>query len=1177
MDKSPLDLLARQCLIVLARHLPGFSPDWWTTHVVKQLTFQQQQFVQRGQVSRLDQLDLAALLRLLDQNWYELSNVNNWPIAARNWLKESQTLRNRWAHAPAGGLADSDTYRDLDTLERLTRVLGADDTELAAIRNQRKLLIEKLAGGGNGQVPVATAMPPSTLAKGVLVRLKSKPMVTGAVIDHLPGEPEDRFLVFHDSAVATYYASQLEVTAAKCARLQVTPAALHAALTALQLRHPSTSYLYSLFVSRINFVPYQFRPVLKLIQSDRPRLLIADEVGVGKTIEAGLILKELQARRELRSVLVICPKPLVAERKWLEEMKRFDEQFTHLDGPTLRYCIEETHLDGVWPQQHARAILPYSLFDETLLMGKHQGRKKQRGLLDLDPPPAFDLVIVDEAHHIRNTDTWAYRTVRYFCDNAEAVVLLTATPIQLGDNDLFTLLHLLRPDVLPNRQAFEQMSEPNPHINTAIEAARAARPNWQTASRVAIGQAATTAWGQGVMTADPCLQQAHDLLDADAMDAEARLTLIRQLENLYTFAPLINRTRRRDIGNFTLRKPETIAVDFTPEQMALHHDLLDLTGRILAHRHGDLNLQFMLTTVRRQLASCVFGLAPLLDAVLHRHLSQIEISEVGDDDTPDELGDVLYEFRGDVERLIQQGCNLKGPDPKFEAFRKTIRNKQRLPNNKLLVFSTFRHTLAYLLKQLNVESVRVGLIHGDVPDDARRELRHRFSLAKEDPQALDVLLSSEVGCEGLDFQFCDGLVNYDLPWNPMRVEQRIGRIDRYGQKSETVAIYNFITPGTVDAEIYERCLLRIGVFRQALGGSEEILGQITREIRDIAENLSLSPEDQASRLQQLADNQIRSIQEQAKLEEEQTSLFGLSLPRQDEDMVREASSFWLSQAMIANLVERYLAQLESGKASRPLASKPVVTLQLAQDVRDKLLADFKPLKLAGATARNWERWLKGNDAYLTLTFDAATAADRHDIAFINPTHPLARQAAHIINPEAPPVCILRAATDTIAPGRYPYAIYRWQKLGLKDDFTFQPVCTTTALIDHLLTLLAAAEAGATPLPLTTNEETALEEAHYRLWSDARAEHVEQVQQHARSRQASLDTTHAARLAVLEEQRDANADTRIRRMRESQIEAARRDYERRAGELRMAPAQADVIAEAVAFGVLMVEELTCLSA
>lgn len=1170
MEKPPLDLLAHHSFVVLAKHLPGFSPDWWVTYVVNQLTFQQQKILQQEKLTRLDQLDLAALLRLLDKNWYELSNVNGWPISARNWLKESQTLRNRWAHAPAGGLADSDIYRDLDTLDRLTSMLGASDDDLAGIRNQRKALIEKLAGISNRPVSLAATALPSTFSKGALVRLKSRPTVTGAVIDHLPGEPEDRFLVFHDGALATYYASQLEVVPAKSARVEVTPVALHAALTALQLRHPSTNHLYSLFASRINFIPYQFRPVLKLIQSDRPRLLIADEVGVGKTIEAGLILKELQARRELRSVLVICPKPLVAERKWQEEMKRFDEQFAHLDGAALRYCIDETHLDGVWPQQYARAIVPYSLFDETLLMGKQKGRKKQRGLLDLDPPPAFDLVIVDEAHHIRNTDTWAYRTVRYFCDNAEAVVLMSATPIQLGGDDLFTLLHLLRPDVLPSRQAYTQMSEPNPYINTAIESARAARSDWQETTRDALGEAVATAWGRGVMTADPRLQQTKDLLDADAIDAEARLMVIRHLENLYTFAPLINRTRRRDIGSFTLRKPETIAVDFTPEQAALYHDLLDLIGRILAHRHGDMNLQFMLTTVRRQLASCVFGLAPLLDATLQRHLSQVELSEVGDDDTPDELGDVLAEFCDDVERLILQARSLKGPDPKFEAFRKTIRDKQKLPNNKLLVFSTFRHTLAYLIQQLAGESVRTGLIHGGVPDDERRELRHRFSLDKADPQALDVMLSSEVGCEGLDFQFCDALVNYDLPWNPMRVEQRIGRIDRYGQKSNVVVIHNFITTGTVDAEIYERCLLRIGVFRQALGGSEEILGQLTREIRDIAENLALSPEEQAGRLQQLADNQIRAIQEQAKLEEEQSKLFGLHLPTRDEDMVRDASSFWLSQSMLANLIERYLAQMEPDKPQRSLARKPVVTLQLAQDVREKLLVDFRPLNLGSATARSWERWLKGSDPYLALTFDAITASDRRDVAFINPTHPLARQAAHAIHTEAPPVCNLMAVTDAVSPGRYPYAIYRWQKVGLKDDFTFQPVCTDPTLVGHLLKLLATAQAKDADLPLTSDEEAVLEQAHYRLWSDARAEHNEQVQQHANTRMASLDTTHAARLAVLEEQRDANLDARIRRMRESQIDAARRDYERRAEELRIAPGRADVMAEAVAFGVLVVE-------
>ena len=131
------------------------------------------------------------------------------------------------------------------------------------------------------------------------------------------------------------------------------------------------------------------------------------------------------------------------------------------------------------------------------------------------------------------------------------------------------------------------------------------------------------------------------------------------------------------------------------------------------------------------------------------------------------------------------------------------------------------------------------MVHGGTPDEDRMALRSRFEQPQEAADTLDVLLFSEIGCEGLDYQFCDCIVNYDLPWNPMRVEQRIGRIDRNGQQSESVAIVNLITPGTVDADIYERCLVRIGVFESALGCSEEILGEISKEIKNIAENYAL--------------------------------------------------------------------------------------------------------------------------------------------------------------------------------------------------------------------------------------------------------------------------------------------------------------------------------------------------
>jgi ATP-dependent helicase HepA len=714
------------------------------------------------------------------------------------------------------------------------------------------------------------------------------------------------------------------------------------------------------------------------------------------------------------------------------------------------------------------------------------------------------------------------------------------------------------------------MAEPNPYLNAAIESARGALPDWRDMVHTSIEQAVNTQWGKGVLSTDPRLQAAHDLLMGQGDDVKNRIELIRNLEELYTFAPFINRTRRRDIGCFTTRKPETVAVEFTPEQSVLHSELIDLISRILAHRHGDENLKFMLTTLRRQVASCVFGLAPLLEAILHRHLSRIELSEAGDEEAPESCSEILAEYRTEVDTLIRRARGLTGPDPKFDAFLKVIRDKQKLTNNKLLVFSTFRHTLAYLIDRLTDEPIRIGLIHGDISDEERRDLRNRFSLAKETPQAIDVLLSSEVGCEGLDYQFCDGMVNYDLPWNPMRVEQRIGRIDRYGQKSETVVIYNFITPGTVDAEIYERCLLRIGVFRQSLGGSEEILGRLTREIRDIAENMTLTDQERAARLQQLTDNEVRVIQEQERLEEAQSKFFGLNLPKHDEDMVKQASSFWLAPYMLTNLVERYLEKLEPTKSTRKFGRKAITSLQIGQDARNKMLADLQALGLKGNVALAWDRWLKGSESVLTLTFDPSTAAERRDIVFITPTHPLARQAALSIEPSVPLVCSLLAKTNAVPPGRYPYAIYRWRKIGLKEDFLLQPVCCIPELTSHMLQLLETAQNDDSASPITSDEEQEIEKAHYHQWISARSEHIEEVIEITRARTSSLNTSHAARMAILEEQRDVAVDARIRRMRESQIESAKQDYERRLGRLRKAAEQGDIVAEAVVFGTLTLE-------
>ena len=220
-----------------------------------------------------------------------------------------------------------------------------------------------------------------------------------------------------------------------------------------------------------------------------------------------------------------------------------------------------------------------------------------------------------------------------------------------------------------------------------------------------------------------------------------------------------------------------------------------------------------------------------------------------------------------IGRLLDSNSTFEDDyDPKYEALLKIIRDKQVMQNNRVMLFSTFRHTLYYLYEKLLNDGIRVGLIHGGVIDEERMSLRQRFVSEPTEETSIDVLLFSEVGCEGLDYQFCDCMVNYDLPWNPMKIEQRIGRIDRNGQKSESILIYNLITPDTIDADVYDRCLFRIGVFSNSIGDCEEILGEIAHEIQDVGNNYFLTPKQRTDKLQQIADNKIRLLQEQEILE-----------------------------------------------------------------------------------------------------------------------------------------------------------------------------------------------------------------------------------------------------------------------------------------------------------------------
>jgi ATP-dependent helicase HepA len=1053
-------------------------------------------------------------------------------------------------------------------------ILDASDEEITRVANERGVdvaaLERKIRTMIADRVSAAERTERLSFAIGETVALRSDPRRIGIITSIAPSNREVRYGVFIDSRVEMLYASQLAPAEVVPRMISATLDELNARLTALQLVAPSLANLYSLQSGRVDFIPYQFRPVLKFIRADRPRLLVADEVGVGKTIEAGLLLRELQARRPLRSVLVVCSKTLVVEEKWHREMRRFDEEFTTLSSVELRHCLDQTDLDGEWPERFARAVLPFSLVNDNLLNGfTTRTGERSKGLATLDTPPRFDLLIVDEAHNARNSETNLHQGLKLLADNAEAVVLLTATPVQLGTDDLYTLLNLLRPDLVIDKPTFERMAEPNAAINAAVAAIRGGQVGWQVAARDYLVEATASDWGQAMLSPSP---EYRALVAAigEAHDDEARVRLVHRTEGLHSFASLINRTRRRDIGAFTIRKPQTVAVPFTPAQQEVHDALLAVQREVYMRTHGSGPLGFLMTTIRRQTASSLHGLVPFLETILTRRLSEVERIEI-DDEGAEILDTSIDDIRADIGAILAQARALPAEDPKLDRLLGIVAQKGAMANRRLLLFSAFRHTLTYLDAAMRAHGVRTGLIHGDVKDDERRALRRAFALPAQDPGAIDVLLSSEVGSEGLDFQFCDALVNYDIPWNPMRIEQRIGRVDRYGQTSETVAIYNLVTPGTVDFDIYSRCMMRIGIFERTIGGSEAILGEIATRLQQVAEDFSLTEDERNGKLQQLADNEIRQIAETEALEEREAELFGVRVARDRiDDDIAQASSRWLQPSALERLVGVHLERtLEVGR-NPILGQGPSKTLRLSAEARRRLI----PARTRGVrpslAEREWETWLRGDQQTLGLTFERDTANGDPSLAFITPVHPLTQAAARGVAGDEEIHVALSASLAGLPPGEHPFAIYQWQFSGLKEDAMLVPVVADRDISRALMDLLAVArDVSDLPRPSTSTLE-ALDGWHHELWVSRRAAHVAEAAEIARFRRDSLEASYRARMAILEEQRGRAKEDRIRRMRVGQIDRAVADHREALAKLTRDEARADILSRRVAAGTIRVE-------
>lgn len=635
--------------------------------------------------------------------------------------------------------------------------------------------------------------------------------------------------------------------------------ATRCALAVERIRQANRSTIYAFQNQRILFQPYQYKPLLKILDSRDKRLLIADEVGLGKTIEAGLILTELKARGPLDSVMIVCPSRL--REKWRNELNRkFDEDFEIYDRRDFE--------------------------SETRRFLERPGRTKIRGIMSLQAMRnqpvrevltselgSLDLCIFDEAHHARNPSTATCGLLQDICSVADSVVLLTATPVQLDNRDLFTLLNALRPTEFRDSWAFDYLLNRHADLHIASGLARTQSEDNLPTIREILTRVFVS--GRSADVIDPLAAQLLEEIAAVPPASRADwIDLERRIQDLHPLGTVLTRTKKRNVlENAPIRVAASYPCDWTSEEDEAYQRLIESTG---SRGWPSTGLSFGQVQRARQAASC-------LPAAYERHA-------VGtNDDDSIELTDILpSELRGLAPDSKQPSSALPawtGKDSKFEKFEEILDLIwEREPDAKILVFTFFKGTARYIQGRIEAKGVKSLRIDGDVPSDPRKpdkdERGRRLREFEEDAE-IKLMVSTEVGSEGLDFQFCHHIVNYDLPWNPMVVEQRIGRIDRFGQKSDKVFIHNLVVSGTVEDRILQRLYKRIGIFERSIGALEAILGDTMKGLQRDYLNGSLSPEEAERRVNQAANAFEQREKDIEQLEQNASQLFG------HEDYVRE--------------------------------------------------------------------------------------------------------------------------------------------------------------------------------------------------------------------------------------------------------------------------------------------------
>jgi len=467
---------------------------------------------------------------------------------------------------------------------------------------------------------------------------------------------------------------------------------------------------------RVDHYEHQIETALRALRDMRGRALLADEVGLGKTIEAGIITKELLLRGLVQSVLVLTPASLTEQ--WREELsEKFNEEFTVIEKPEQWRELRDA--------EHGRWITSID-------------RAKRKSHADQILARDFDLMIIDEAHKLKNRNTQVWKFVNQI--RKRYVLMLTATPIQNDLMELYSLINILSPGQLGTVRGFKR------HFLNASEK--------------------------------------HEPKNGEALRGMLNDVMIR---NRRSKVAIQFPRRRAAIYHLTMSEPEWL----------LYREVTEYIRHRFKSVQNSKFLRLTLIILQRELSSSPQAVASTLRKI---------VNERADTD----------ETKSELRRFLELAESIP-------VGRKLLAVKEILEGEefagKVLIFTEYRATLEAIVSYLHSQKISVTGFHGGM------NIQQKENAVADFKKDVRVMVSTESGAEGRNLQFCNQLINFDLPWNPMRVEQRIGRLHRLGQESD-VTILNLSCNETIEAHIIDLLARKIRMFELVIGELDLILGNV---------------------------------------------------------------------------------------------------------------------------------------------------------------------------------------------------------------------------------------------------------------------------------------------------------------------------------------------------------------